>query len=1067
MVKCPACGEENPPKFRLCGYCGAALPSSAPPPAAGAVWMVRKTVTFLFCDLKGSTQLGERLDPESFHEVKERYFAAMSAQIVRHGGTIEKYIGDAIMAVFGVPRAREDDALRAVRAALGMKAALAELNIELRTRYGVTLANRTGVNTGEVVANQDPRADQKLATGDAVNTAARLEQAASENEIYIGESTFRLVRDAVSVQNVPALELKGKAEPVIAFRLLAIHGEAGLARRHDRPLAGRSQELARLGENFLVVTREARVRLVTVVGDAGMGKSRLVRELMDSLSGNARVLTGRCLAYGEGITYWPLMMAVREAAGIDPQAPPDEALALLRAVTGDEEVSERLAFAIGLSSEAYPLHEINWAARRFFEHLAAANPLLLVIDDIHWGESALLELLGHLAQSAAGVPMLILCTGRHELLERHPEWGQKPGSELLQLEPLSVEAATDLVQHLLGDAKLPTDLVERIVAAAGGNPLYAEQMLLMLVDRGLLMRVDGRWASHITSDRIEVPPTIQALLEARVDQLHLGERATVEPAAVIGMEFGQQALESVAPDRARSDLPANLDGLVRKQLIWSAASRPGDTAYRFHHHLVHDTVYQSMTKRARANLHRAFVQWSDSHQADRALELCEVLGYHLEQAHRYLKDLGPLDEIGLALGRDGARRLASAGRRAAERGDAHAAASLLRRSTALLPADDPTRLALLPELGDVLTDLAEFDEAARVLEEARDRAVRLGDRRTEGAATLFATLMRLYSGQQQQDNWSAEARRVAEEWIPPLEAMQAHHELAIAWRLLVMVHGIAGRYEETGRAAVQAIAHARAGGHERLALRTATAQATVALYGATPVREAMAQVQALIGAGLRDRQIESALKVQLAQLLAMDGQGKAARALIQQSRSTLEDRGLGVYAASYGIDLARVALRGDDLSGVAEEVEADCRFLAEKGETYFLSTMKALLGRIELEQGRLEEALAHAAGAEAATAADDVESSALWRMVRAGVWARQGRTEAEAMAREALAYARKTESPMLKAEALCNLAQVLRQGRADADWRAPLQEALSLLSRKGDRASWQRWNDWATRAGRA
>src|SRR5262245_57100558 len=321
MILCPKCHEENPPKFRLCGYCGEPLAAAAP---ALPVREVRRTVTLLFCDLKGSTALGERLDAEALHEVKARYFDAMAAEITRHGGKIEKYIGDAIMAVFGLPRAHEDDALRAVRAAIGMQSALARVNAELTARHGVTLANRTGVHPGEGVANHDPGADQKIATGDAVNVAARLEQAAPENQIYLGEVTYRLVRDAVEVEPVEPLELKGKAQRVAAFRLLRAQGHDGNLRRSDTPIVGRDAELAEIARAYREAIEGNCTRMVTVIGDAGVGKSRLVHEVVTRVTAGAAVLRGRCLAYGDGITFWPLRVMLG-AAGISDDDKPDEA----------------------------------------------------------------------------------------------------------------------------------------------------------------------------------------------------------------------------------------------------------------------------------------------------------------------------------------------------------------------------------------------------------------------------------------------------------------------------------------------------------------------------------------------------------------------------------------------------------------------------------------------------------------------------------------------------------------------------------------------------------------------
>jgi class 3 adenylate cyclase len=391
MINCPQCNEENPPKFRLCGYCGA--PLAAAVAAALPAHEVRKTVTLVFTDLKDSTALGERLDSEALHEVKERYFASMAEQIQRHGGKIEKYIGDAIMAVFGVPVQHEDDALRAVRAAAGMQTALRTVNATLSAHYGVELAMRTGVNTGEVVATDDPTANQKLATGDAVNVAARLEQAAPSNEVYLGDTTYRLVRDAVQVEAVEPLELKGKHARVRAYRLVSASGIDGNVRRLDSPIVGRDEELTAINQALHAVSDNGAVRLVTLIGDAGIGKSRLAREVMARAGARARVVRGRCLAYGDGITFWPLREMVSEAADIHFEDAPEEALAKLGALLPDADVAARIAAAIGLSGAAFPTHEIAWAARKFFESLAVAGPAVALIDDIHRAEQAFLDLI--------------------------------------------------------------------------------------------------------------------------------------------------------------------------------------------------------------------------------------------------------------------------------------------------------------------------------------------------------------------------------------------------------------------------------------------------------------------------------------------------------------------------------------------------------------------------------------------------------------------------------------------------------------------------------------------------
>ena len=692
MLICPACGEENPPKFRLCGYCGAALATAAPAPAPLPVREMRKTVTIVFSDLKDSTALGERIDTEALHEVKERYFGAMSAEIVRHGGKVEKYIGDAIMAVFGLPKAHEDDALRAVRAALGMHTALEALNEGLRQRYGVALANRTGINTGEVVANDDPTADQKLATGDAVNVAARLEQAAPVDQIYLGETTWRLVRDAVEVEAVEPLTLKGKTEKVAAYRLVSAAGLDGNLRRIDTPLAGRDDELAVLVQAWQEACAGRTVRLVTVVGDAGVGKSRLVHEAIGRTGDDTRVLRGRCLPYGDGITFWPLVEIVGASAGIDANDTPEEATARVLALTGDADVTARLASAIGLSAAAFPMHETYWAARRFLQGLAQQQPVVALIDDIHWAEPAFLELLEHLLDATTDSPILLLATARHELVEERPTWPDRASATRLLLKPLSDAAATQVVMHLLGSASLSPSLVARIVAAAEGNPLYVEQMLSMLIDSRVVQNVNEPMGlpgvvgmTDEYADVIVVPPTIRALLEARLDKLAREERATVEPAAVVGVTFPQQAVEALAPVLLRPTITNHLSTLRRKQFIDPASSNDPEGDFRFHHHLVRDTVYNGLLKRARATLHTEFVRWQDrvNAESERGLEFEEVLGYHLEQAHRYLSELGPLDEQGVAIGMDAAGRLSRAGVRAFARGDMHAAANLYRREPRL------------------------------------------------------------------------------------------------------------------------------------------------------------------------------------------------------------------------------------------------------------------------------------------------------------------------------------------------------------------------------------------------
>ena len=1065
MLICPGCGEENPPKFRLCGYCGAALAAAEPAPAPLPVREMRKTVTIVFSDLKDSTALGERIDTEALHEVKERYFSAMATEIARHGGKVEKYIGDAIMAVFGLPKAHEDDALRAVRAALGMHSALEKLNEGLRQRYGVALANRTGINTGEVVANDDATADQKLATGDAVNVAARLEQAAPVDQIYLGETTWRLVRDAVEVEAVEPLTLKGKSEPVPAYRLVATAGLDGSVRRIDTPLAGRDEELAMLMQAWQEACTGRAVRLVTVIGDAGVGKSRLVHEVIGRTGDSARVLRGRCLPYGDGITFWPLVEMIGVAAGIEADDTPDEATARVLALTGDADVTARLASAIGLSTAAFPMHETYWAARRLLQGLAQRQPVVALIDDIHWAEPAFLELIENVLDTATDAPILLLATARHELIEERPTWPDRPNAARLVLRPLSDAAATQVVTHLLGSTSLSPSLVARIVTAAEGNPLYVEQMLSMLMD-GRDKRPGGESAALQADADIVVPPTIRALLEARLDRLGREERATVEPAAVVGLEFPQPAVESLAPAVLQSTVPKHLAALSHKHFIQPTLSGDADASFRFHHHLVRDTVYNGLLKRARATLHIEFVRWQDhiNAQNERGLEHEEILGYHLEQAHRYLSELGPLDEQGVAIGRDAAQRLSGAGKRAFARGDMHAAANLFRRAIALLAAHDPNRLVLLPEFAEVLMGLGDFTEARTVLTEAQATAESAGNRRVAASAQLRMMNVRLHSAEP--GDWSEETLRLAHEVIPMFEAEDAQWELARAWRLIGVVHGIAARYQQFTDAVGRSMTHARSAGDTRFVARNASSLASSALLGPTPVPQAIALCNQLIADVASDRQAESKILCTLAQLRAMNGEFEEARLLYRRGRALLRELGQGLMAASNGIDILLVELLAGDLAGAEREVMPDYDFLVRSGESYHMSTMAALLSRVVRDQGRDDEALVFSKVAESATAADDVDSLSLWRSIRAPIIARAGNlAEAESLARSAVELSQKSDAPQLQADTLSALACVMAlSGRLD-EARQTIGSAVALFLAKGDVASASRAQAWSAGLG--
>src|SRR5512143_2166290 len=518
MPICAACGQENPAGFRFCGACGAAL---------GGEGEVRKTVTVLFCDMVGSTALGERSDPEVLRELMRRYHATLRTCLERHGGTVEKFVGDAAMAVFGVPQVHEDDPLRAVRAAVEMREAVRPLGLDVRI----------GINTGAVVTGRG----ETLVTGDAVNVAARLEQAAQAGEILIGETTAELVGGAVRSAPVAPLTLKGKSAPVPAYRVLSlVAGASAFPRSTDTPFVGREAELAQL-ERALATARDRRVpQLATVVGPPGIGKSRLVHELL--ARSQARVLAGRCLSYGEGITYWPLR-EIAEQIG-------DVRVAL--GTTPDRDVAGlRVDAALGVAGATATPDEIAWGVRKLFESIAREGPLIVVFDDIHWAEPALLDLIEYIAAFAQDVPLVLLCTARPELFERRPAWATpRPNALVLTLEPLLARETTQLVDGL---GALSADQRARIVDAAEGNPLFVEQLVAMQAERG--------------GTTLAIPATLQALLAARIDGLAAGERAVLECGSVEGRVFHRGGVARLLPDAERSAVGGELLTLVRKELI--------------------------------------------------------------------------------------------------------------------------------------------------------------------------------------------------------------------------------------------------------------------------------------------------------------------------------------------------------------------------------------------------------------------------------------------------------------------------------------------------------------------
>ena len=706
MVVCPTCGQENPEIARFCLACAAPLVARAT-----RTQDVRKTITVIFADVVGSTALAEQLDAESLRLVIGRYFQEMRAVIERHGGRVEKFIGDAVMAVFGIPVVHEDDALRAARAAVEMRDALATLNEALEREHGVAIQVRVGVNTGEVVVG-DPSDAQRFATGDAVNVAARLEQAAQPGEILIGESTYRLVRGAVTAEFVAPLLLKGKAEAVPAARLLGVMGPA--ATRPASPIVGRDNELALLTAAFERVVSGHVCHLVTVIGSAGVGKSRLIDEFLLQRSHEATVLRGRCLSYGEGITFWPVRNVITEAAGLTSEESRESAREKIRVLVESapdaDLIVDRVADAIGVSPAVGGQRGTAWAIGRMFEELARRRPLVVVFDDVHWGEPTFLDLVEAIAAESRPAPILVLCMARPDLLEDRPDWGERSqGATRLLAGAAHCRRIGAACQNLLGAPEDGHELRRRITEAAEGNPFFVEEMVAMLVDEGLLVGRDGRLSTTGDSSQVSLPASIQALLGARLDRLDREDRAVLERGSVEGKVFHRGAVLELSPSAERSLLDERLARLLERDFLQpSRAGFRDEQAFGFRHQLLRDVAYDSVPKALRAELHETFAGWLENKADDRAQEFDEILGYHLQQAYGYRSDLGPVDERGRALATHAASHLASAGSRAYARGDMSGTRTLLARALTLLPTESADRADVVLRLDDARFELGEY-----------------------------------------------------------------------------------------------------------------------------------------------------------------------------------------------------------------------------------------------------------------------------------------------------------------------------------------------------------------------
>ncbi len=1012
----------------------------------------RKVVTVIFSDVVGSTSLGERLDPERLRGVYEAYFERMRLVLERHGGVVEKFVGDAIMAVFGVPRLNEDDALRAVHAACQMRTALHELNDWLQEAYGVALQVRTGISTGEVLVGKLGSA-ANLALGDAVNVAARLEQCAGPDEIVISGTTFRLVRHGFDAEPLPPLSIKGKSQAVEAYRIVGISSHVRSPGQISSDLVGRHAELALLNDCVDRSFRAGRCERVTLVGAAGVGKSRLVHDFLQRLSDRPTVVRGRCLAYGERITFWALNEVVRDAISASDNDGQDDLRRRLSELLGRGErqvaITTRLESLLGISEEATTPEELSWAVRSFLETLALRSPTIVVIDDLQWADRGLMQIIKDTVDRVEA-PLLLLCLSRPDLKLS----ANGPKDELgrvVPLEPLTEPDTRLLVHNLLRDAAIPDPLSRRIMEVCEGNPLFVEQLLEMLIDDGSLRRLDGQWQIAAALESVRIPPTIRALLAARVDMLEEADRGVIACASVIGRIFARDAvIDLVQPDE-RDSVSPRLTLLAGRDLIRLDPQAVNDELYRFRHLLIRDAAYEAIPKSRRAALHIKLSTWLHATAGDRVIEA--VMGYHLEQAYLYRLELGQLSDQDRGVGRSAAEWLARAAHRASSLGDVVSAARYLRRSLRLMPGDDAqTAMDVSLSLADMLMQAGELAEATDVIRLAHQSAVQNGAPLIEANARVLELLV-LFTLDPQEAISAIE--RESDELLRIFGRVGDERGLARAWRLRCHVTVFLGNYEAAAAAIRRAADHARAAGDRREERDDLCWLVITAVWGALSADDMRWECEEALSRAAGDHKLEAVARLGLAVAHVMQGRTSEAGEYARRAGELVEELGASVFSR---VALGQMAGYVHMLAGdwrTAEKVQRQCfAFLERQNDKAWLASLAPMLGLTLLEQGRIEDAEYYTRLAEQVSGADDFDAQARWRNTRAAILIRQNlNEEAAEVAEEACRVVAKTDILDLHADALALRGQAQGKLGLRKEAARSIEHAVRLYERKGNLVS--------------
>ena len=1031
MNICPSCGHGNQAGAKFCSECGAALVAAEP-----LAREERKVVTVLFADLVGFTSRAEQMDPEDVRALLSPYYARLRSELERFGGTVEKFIGDAVMALFGAPAAHEDDPERAVRAALAIRDwAREEEQIQVRL----------AVHTGEalVVLGARPGQGEGMAAGDVVNTAARLQAAAPVNAVLVGERTFRQTRAVIEYRHAAPVAAKGKRDPVPVWEAVAARARPGVDVPHQArtALVGRDRELGVLRDALARVRAEHTPQLVTLVGVPGIGKSRLVFELGQVAEADPELISwrqGRSLPYGEGVSFWALAEMVKAQAGILDGDAPGEAEAKLAAMTTDvlggapevDWVGRHLGALAGLDSGGVPAggdrSEVFSAWRQFFEALAEARPLVLVFEDLHWADDGLLDFVDYLAEWAGGVPLLVVGTARPELLARRPGWGGgKPNALTLSLAPLSDQDTARLIGSLLGSPVLEAGQQTVLLAQAGGNPLYAEQYVQMLAEQG-----SGR--------QPPLPESIQGIIAARLDLLAPPEKRLLQDAAVVGKVFWPGAVAALGGGADRDELEGYLHGLERRQFVRRErrSSVAGETQYAFVHVLVLDVAYGQIPRATRAGKHAAAAGWIES--LGRAEDHAEMLAHHYLSALDLARGVGQ-DTAGLTPPARTALR--AAGDRAMALNAFASAVGYYRAALALWPQDaQEQRAGLLRLLGTALHEAGELDQAEAVLAEGSRVAA------AAGAATLAARIRILLteihvSRGGPGDQALAECQAAA----AVLEAEDDLEGLAEAWKLTGMIRFWLGDSPADQQALERAMAYARQGGHRRMQLQASFWLATTYMLLPIPADAAIPRAEQLLQTADGEPWAEADILMPLSELYAYSGRFADARRAIARARSVYDSSGTKIRRAMGAHVAAEIELIAGDPAAAEQHLREAYKAYRAIGERGYMSTVLGFLAEALYTQGRLGEARQMTEEAQAAAAPADIDAQARWRAARAKVLARAGQfPAAQTLLDEAEALVSPTCWAPLQAGILMARAEVDRLAGAPERAEASLRAALRI-----------------------